>query len=885
MRLSLLALLATVSTVFAAEAPPDYRFKVETLIENIPQPMQLQRAPDGRIFFIEIAGKVKIYHPDTKQVALAATLDVTIAQENGLLGMALDPQFATTGWIYLLHSPKDFAGQFISRFTVKGDTLEMDSRKDLLSYAEQRRECCHHAGALRFGPDGCLYASSGDNTNPFASGGFTPIDERPNRDPWDAQKSSANTNDLRGKILRIKPKADGTYEIPPGNLFPPGTPNTRPEIFAMGFRNPWRFNIDQTTGIVYVGDVGPDSANTKEDRGPNGFDTINQLRQPGYYGWPYSRGNEVYLDFDFATNKPGEKFDPLKPVNASANNTGLKELPPVQAPLIWYPARASKEFPILGSGGRTACAGPVFHFDPKFKDTGGFPEHFDKCLLFYDWQRPFIKWARLDKDAKLEGIENFTGAVRVDQKGGDDGTGRVAIRRPADMVFGSDGALYLFDYGSGWGVNKDSKLLKISYQWGNLTPLAKISGKAGAGREPLDVELSAEGSKDPEGEPLAYEWRLQPGDKIVAKTAVAKFTVTEPGEYRAEVRVSDPQGGIGTATVPVMVGNTVPVVAFESPANGDFFFPGQPVKFKVAIKDFEDGPSSAKADDFGIRTLVSALWKTADGKESETDPGIALMKQNACFNCHAVEQPLVGPPLLKIAEIYRGVAGAENESVKRVINGSTGVWGQVGMLPHPHITEDEVHFMVRWIYSLQPGKASPGMTRGLTGEIPAPGGDQANVGVLEASYTDAGRPPKVGPATGHATLTLRSARLEAEMADEIKGPQVIGLRGASQKKALGAIGDQHFVKFTALNLAGVTSATVRAASGGAGGKVEFHAGSQAGPLLGEAEVKPTGGADKWTEIAVPLQVPATARGDVFVVFVNAGQKELMNLDWVQFNAK
>ena len=309
------------------------------------------------------------------------------------------------------------------------------------------------------------------------------------------------------------------------------------------------------------------------------------------------------------------------------------------------------------------------------------------------------------------------------------------------MVFGSDGALYLFDYGSGWGVNKDSKLLKISYQWGNLTPLAKISGKAGAGREPLDVELSAEGSKDPEGEPLAYEWRLQPGDKIVAKTAVAKFTVTEPGEYRAEVRVSDPQGGIGTATVPVMVGNTVPVVAFESPANGDFFFPGQPVKFKVAIKDFEDGPSSAKADDFGIRTLVSALWKTADGKESETDPGIALMKQNACFNCHAVEQPLVGPPLLKIAEKYRGVAGAENESVKRVINGSTGVWGQVGMLPHPHITEDEVHFMVRWIYSLQPGKASPGMTRGLTGEIPAPGGDQANVGVLEASYTDAGRPP------------------------------------------------------------------------------------------------------------------------------------------------
>ena len=867
---------------WAAEAPPDYRFKVETLLEGLPQPMQLERAADGRIFFIEIAGKLKIYHPDSKVVAVAGVLEVVNANENGLLGMALDPQFGKNGWIYLLHSPKNFDGQWISRFTVKGDVLDLESRKDLLSIAEQRKECCHHAGALRFGPDGCLYASTGDNTNPFASGGFSPIDERPNRDPWDAQKSSANTNDLRGKILRIRPTAAGGYEVPKGNLFPAGTEGTRAEIFAMGFRNPWRFNFDRKTGMVYVGDVGPDSGQTKADRGPNGFDTINQLRKPGYFGWPYSRGNAVYTSFNFATNKAGEKFDPAKPVNLSVNNTGLKELPSVDAPLIWYPAGVSKEFPILGTGGRTACAGPVFRYEAKFKDTGGFPEYFDHCLLFYDWERGFICWGRLDSEEKLIGIEPFTGAIRAGRKGGDDGTGRVQIKRPVDFTFDEGGVLYLLDYGDAWGANKDSKLVKISYEGGNMTPVAKISGKGAMGREPLLVELSAEGSRDPEKGELKYEWRLQPGDAVVATGVVAKFTVAKIGDYRVELRVSDPQGAVGKASVPVVVGNAEPKVRFLSPVDGDFFIPGEAIRYEVAIDDFEDGKSAGNPDGFSVRTLVSALWKTADGKESETDPGIGLMKQSDCFNCHAVEQPLVGPPLLKIAEKYRGVAGAENESVKRVINGSTGVWGQVGMLPHPQHSEDEVHFMVRWIYSLQAGQASPGMARGVVGEINAPKGDRVNLGVLEASYTDGGRAPSVGPITGHATVSLRAPRMEAELADEVKGPRVVEVKGASQKKALGGFGADQMVRFGRLNLTGMGSATIRGSLVGGAGTVELRAGGVSGALIGEGELKGTGGADRWAEVEIPVTIPAEARGDVVVIFRGLGQ---MNFDWVQFNPK
>ena len=81
----------------------------------------------------------------------------------------------------------------------------MDSEKVLLKVPTQREECCHTGGSIAWDKEGNLYLSTGDNTNPHGSNGYSPSDEREGRGPWDAQKSSANTNDLRGKIIRIKP--------------------------------------------------------------------------------------------------------------------------------------------------------------------------------------------------------------------------------------------------------------------------------------------------------------------------------------------------------------------------------------------------------------------------------------------------------------------------------------------------------------------------------------------------------------------------------------------------------------------------------------------------------------------------------------------------------
>ena len=110
---SLLALSGSLSPALlpAADAPPDYRFKVETLFESIAQPMEIELAADGRLFYNEYKGSLKIYHPDTKQVATAGDLQVFNGQENGFLGFALDPKFAENGYVYCLYSPKDFDGQ------------------------------------------------------------------------------------------------------------------------------------------------------------------------------------------------------------------------------------------------------------------------------------------------------------------------------------------------------------------------------------------------------------------------------------------------------------------------------------------------------------------------------------------------------------------------------------------------------------------------------------------------------------------------------------------------------------------------------------------------------------------------------------------------------
>ncbi len=462
--LTLAALLTSLMTSSSADLLPmatASAFRKVLLETNCWNPMELAVLPDGRVLFIERFGAVKIWRPDTKTSTIAARLDIhgylnamnqrqedKGSWETGLIGMALDPNFAANAWVWLYYSPKTGKGNQVSRFVLRGDTLDLATEKVVLTVPTQREVCCHEAGSLAFDGEGNLFLSTGDNTNPFASDGYNPTDFRPNRYPWDAARSAGNANDLRGKILRIHPEPDGSYTIPKGNLFPPGTPKTRPEIFAMGCRNPFRISVDRVTGTLSWGDVGPDAREFNAERGPAGFDEINRTREAGNFGWPFLIGdNKPYRQYDFATKQSGPAQDPQHPVNRSPQNTGPAELPPARPAWLWYPYAPSTRFPLTGSGGRTACAGPVYHFDANLKSSRKLPASYDGTFFIYEWERGWILAAKLDDKGGLARLERFAPDLK--------------LKRPVEMELGPDGALYVIEFGTGWENNKDAQIVRI----------------------------------------------------------------------------------------------------------------------------------------------------------------------------------------------------------------------------------------------------------------------------------------------------------------------------------------------------------------------------------------------------------------------------------------
>ena len=120
----------------------------------------------------------------------------------------------------------------------------------------------------------------------------------------DARRGSTNTNDLRGKVLRIKVSDDGSYAIPPGNMFPESEDlddKTRPEIYAMGFRNPFRIQVDED-GVAYVSDYSPDSTPPTGLRAAQGTGRIEIVRKPSNYGWPMCYKTDLPMyHWDFNT--------------------------------------------------------------------------------------------------------------------------------------------------------------------------------------------------------------------------------------------------------------------------------------------------------------------------------------------------------------------------------------------------------------------------------------------------------------------------------------------------------------------------------------------------------------------------------------------------------
>lgn len=561
------------------DASSDDKYQV-TVVDNNPiNPMALAVLPNYDVLYVERGGTLKLREKATGVVQIAGNLSVDSGREDGLIGIVLDPDFENNSWVYLFYSPSAVVEQRVSRFDFADGEIDMESEKILMTIPIQRDECCHSGGDLEFDKDGNLFIATGDNTNPFQSDGFNPIDEQAGREAFDAQRTSGNTNDLRGKILRIHPEDDGSYTIPDGNLF--ATPEEGlPEIFVMGTRNPFRMAVSKYTNELVWGDVGPDARDVVGTRGPVGYDEFNRTTTSGNFGWPYCIANNLaYNDYNFATSTSGTKFDCSNLVNDSPNNTGATNLPPAREAWLYYPYGFFNERPEFESeGGRTAIGGAYYTYDASLSETGNFPEYYDSTLFIMEWARNWIREVRYDKDGNLLQINPFL----------DD----LELKRPIDMDFGPDGAMYIIEWGTGFGGgNEDARIIKIEYveNLANRTPTAVAKASVTSGIAPLEVDFFGDESSDPDNDDLTFSWDFNDDDIEDSNSENTSFTYTENGAYIATLTVTDTEGEVSVAQVNIVVGNTAPEVTIDLPLEGGFYEDGDIVKYSISVTDSEQG--------------------------------------------------------------------------------------------------------------------------------------------------------------------------------------------------------------------------------------------------------------------------------------------------------
>ena len=604
--------------------PDQSRFQKVLLNDRPGEPMSLAVLPDGRVLHTARTGQVRIHNPRTGLNTLVINMADTAQNprglyqhdEEGLQGIAIDPNFERNRWVYLywsprLNTPTDVVGTginegdapfdvttpedrarlalfaanrntsyiLLSRFKFQNNRLDLSTEQEIIRVPQDRGICCHVGGQIDFDYAGNLYLSTGDDTNPFFSAGYTPIDDRTTRNPaFDARRTSGNTNDLRGKILRIRVRNDGSYAIPDGNLFRRGRAQTRPEIYAMGLRNPFRFAVNRRNGDVYVGDYSPDANRADPARGPAGQGRWMLIDRPANYGWPFcATPDKPYVDFDFTPNAPqsGEEFNCFRPTNDSAHNTGLRRLPQVAWPEVWYSYPASDDglFPELleqrGGDGIGPMGGPAYEFDRRNRSPLRFPRVFDGHPLFYEWTRDYFKVFELNRPNgnRLEAIHHLFG-------GPESARPNVVQDNPMDAEFGPDGALYTLEYGDGFFAElPEAQLSRIDYvRRGEYTPIVQVSATpTAATTPPLTVQFSSAGTRDPDGDRIAYAWDFDANGTVDSRVANPTFTYTQRGIFEATLRVTDSSGRSASNSVRIVIGNQAPVVqltVWTCPATG-----------------------------------------------------------------------------------------------------------------------------------------------------------------------------------------------------------------------------------------------------------------------------------------------------------------------------
>ncbi len=258
------------SALAQTRLPPG--FQDATVVTGLSNPTAMQFAPDGRLFVAQQDGRLRVVKNGALLPAAFVTLTVNSVGERGLLGVAVDPNFAINQYVYVYYTATTpTIHNRISRFKANGDVADTtEGEVVLLDFDTLSGATNHNGGAIHFGADGKLYAAHGDN----------------------ADGSNAQTlNNLLGKIIRMNPVEDSTAQVPLDNPFVGTATGKNRLIWVMGLRNPFTFSVQPGTGLTFVNDVGEAA-----------FEEINQVQAGRNFGWPTTEGPFNASSFPQFTN-------------------------------------------------------------------------------------------------------------------------------------------------------------------------------------------------------------------------------------------------------------------------------------------------------------------------------------------------------------------------------------------------------------------------------------------------------------------------------------------------------------------------------------------------------------------------------------------------------
>ncbi len=603
-RAFLVPIAATVVLVLAAPgvaqaATYPVGFSERTVFSGLTNPSAIRFASDGRVFVAEKSGLIKVFDSlSDPQPDVFADLRTQVHNfwDRGLLGLALDPGFPGTPYVYVLYThdaaiggtaprwgaagassdgcptPPGATGDGcvvsgrLSRLTASGNSMVGSEQVLIEDWCQQYPS--HSTGSLDFGADGALYVSGGDGASfnfvdygqdgsPLNPCGDPPGGVGATLTPPSAEGGALRSQDLRtpadptsldGALLRVDPATGAGLPDNPNA----GSSNANARrIVAYGLRNPFRFGMRPGTGEVWIGDVGWGT-----------WEEIDRLQAPTAavtnFGWPCYEGSGRQGGYDSADLSVCEN---LYTAGAGA----------VRAPLFAW-NHGSKVVPGEGCPtGSSSAAGIAFA-----PADGSYPTEYRGALFFADYSRDCI-WAMLPGAGGVPDPSSIR-------------TFAAGAANPVHLQIGPGGDLFFADFDGG-------TIRQVSFTPANRPPTAVATATPNTGPAPLTVQFDGSGSSDPDaGDSVSYAWDLDGDGQYDDSTAVApSYTYTSQGVHTASLRVTDSHDESGTAAVTISAGNSAPSATINSPAPGTTWKVGDLVEFAGGATDAQDGPLPASA--------------------------------------------------------------------------------------------------------------------------------------------------------------------------------------------------------------------------------------------------------------------------------------------------